>query len=160
MYTFVDALNGESLTLRPEGTAVVRARGDRAQPAVRRAAAAVVRRARCSGTSGRRKGRYRQFHQFGVEALGFAGPGHRRRAHRDVRAAVALLGLEGIELELNTLGSAEARARYRARLVEYLERHADALDADSQRRLHTQSAARARQQEPGDAGDDRRRAAA
>jgi histidyl-tRNA synthetase len=82
------------------------------------------------------KGRYRQFHQVGVEALGLPGP--------DVDAehmvmCVALwrrLGLTGIELEINTLGSAEARARYRARLVKYLESRLDELDADGRRRIH------------------------
>jgi histidyl-tRNA synthetase len=83
------------------------------------------------------KGRYRQFHQFGVEALGFAGP------DVDVEHIVMcarlwrMLGLEGIELELNTLGSADERARYRARLVDYLGGRRDALDADSCRRLLT-----------------------
>jgi histidyl-tRNA synthetase len=83
------------------------------------------------------KGRYRQFHQFGVEALGYPGP------DIDVEHIVMcarlwrLLGLEGIDLELNTLGGNDARARYRVRLVEYLQQHADALDADSRRRLVT-----------------------
>ena len=83
------------------------------------------------------KGRYRQFHQFGVEALGYAGP------DIDVEHIVMCarlwrrLGLDAIELELNTLGSPDARARYRTRLVQYLELHHDALDADSKRRLHT-----------------------
>jgi histidyl-tRNA synthetase len=83
------------------------------------------------------KGRYRQFHQFGVEALGYATP------DMDIEHMVMcarlwrLLGLSGIELELNTLGSAEARSRYRGRLVQYLEQHLEKLDADSQRRLKT-----------------------
>jgi histidyl-tRNA synthetase len=83
------------------------------------------------------KGRYRQFHQFGVEALGFAGP------DVDVEHIVMcarlwrMLGVDGIELELNTLGSAQERSRYRTRLVEYLERRQDVLDADSRRRLST-----------------------
>jgi len=135
MYTFVDELNGERLTLRPEGTA----------SCVR----AVIEHNLLYGGPQRlwywgpmfrherpQKGRYRQFHQVGVEALGFPGP--------DIDAEHMLmcarlwreLGLEGIALEVNTLGSAEARARYRARLVAYLERHAEALDEDSKRRLH------------------------
>jgi histidyl-tRNA synthetase len=83
------------------------------------------------------KGRYRQFHQFGVEALGYEGP------DIDIEQIVMCarlwrtLGLEGITLELNTLASLEARARYRERLVAYLERHRDRLDGDSLRRLHT-----------------------
>jgi histidyl-tRNA synthetase len=136
MYTFIDELNGESLTLRPEGTA----------SCVR---AAIEHHLLYSGPQRLwywgpmfrherpQKGRYRQFHQVGVEALGYAGP--------DIDAEHILmcarlwrtLGLEGVSLELNTLGSAEARARYRARLVAYLERHHEALDADSRRRLQS-----------------------
>ncbi|HEX6827622.1 MAG TPA: histidine--tRNA ligase, partial [Burkholderiales bacterium] len=83
------------------------------------------------------KGRYRQFHQVGVEALGFPGP--------DVDAEHIVmgarlwrrLGLDAVELELGTLGDAQARARHRARLVEHFLRHEAELDADSRRRLHT-----------------------
>ena len=136
MYTFVDALNGESLTLRPEGTAsCVRAAIEHnllyAGPQRLWYGGAMFRHERPQ------KGRYRQFHQFGIEALGFSGPDidveHMIMCSRLWR----LLGLHSIELQLNSLGSAEARARYRERLVAYLERHRDALDADSQRRLST-----------------------
>ncbi|HEX2830083.1 MAG TPA: histidine--tRNA ligase [Burkholderiales bacterium] len=134
MYTFVDELNGESLTLRPEGTAsCVRAAIEHnllyGSPQRLWYAGPMFRHERPQ------KGRYRQFHQFGVEALGFAGP------DIDIEHIVMcarlwrLLGLADIALELNSLGSAEARARYRERLVAYLERHREALDADSQRRL-------------------------
>jgi histidyl-tRNA synthetase len=136
MYTFVDELNGESLALRPEGTAsCVRAAVEHnllyAGPQRLCYWGPMFRHERPQ------KGRYRQFHQVGVEALDFAGP--------DVDAEHILmcarlwrqLGIDGIELELNTLGSSEARARYRARLIKYLERHHDMLDGDSQRRLHT-----------------------
>jgi histidyl-tRNA synthetase len=83
------------------------------------------------------KGRYRQFHQYGVEALGYAGP--------DVDAELVVmcaalwreLGLNGIRLELNTIGSSEERARYRADLVKHLEANLERLDADAKRRLHT-----------------------
>jgi histidyl-tRNA synthetase len=136
MYTFVDALNGESLALRPEGTAAC----------VR----AVIEHNLLYGGPQRlwywgpmfrherpQKGRYRQFHQVGVEAIGFAGPDidaeHLVMCNRLWRA----LGLDGVELDLNTLGSADARARYRSRLVKYLERHEQKLDADSKRRLHS-----------------------
>jgi histidyl-tRNA synthetase len=136
MYTFTDRLNGDSLTLRPEGTA----------SCVR----AVLEHNLLYGGSQRlwyggpmfrherpQKGRYRQFHQVGVEALGLGGP--------DVDAELIVmgarlwrdLGLNGIALEINTLGSSEDRARYRARLVAYLERHQDQLDDDSRRRMHT-----------------------
>ncbi|MDH5537214.1 MAG: histidine--tRNA ligase, partial [Betaproteobacteria bacterium] len=136
MYTFVDELNGESLTLRPEGTAsCVRAVIEHnllyAGPQRLWYWGPMFRHERPQ------KGRYRQFHQVGVEALGFAGP--------DIDAEHILmcarlwreLGAAGIMLELNSLGSSEARARYRTRLVSYLERHQDALDADSRRRLRT-----------------------
>ena len=136
MYTFVDELNGESLTLRPEGTAsCVRAAIEHnllyAGPQRLWYAGPMFRHERPQ------KGRYRQFHQFGVEALGYAGP------DIDVEHIVMcarlwrLLGLGHIELELNTLGGPEARARYRTRLTKYLELHRDQLDADSQRRLQT-----------------------
>jgi histidyl-tRNA synthetase len=136
MYTFVDQLNGESLTLRPEGTA----------SCVR----AVIQSNLLYGGPQRvfytgpmfrherpQKGRYRQFHQVGVEALGFAGPDvdaeHMMMGARLWR----LLGLEGLRLEINTLGNSTSRARYRARLVEYLQGHEAALDEDSKRRLHS-----------------------
>jgi histidyl-tRNA synthetase len=82
------------------------------------------------------KGRYRQFHQVGVEALGFPGPDI--DAEHIVMSARLWrhLGVDGIELQLNTLGAPEARARYRTRLVRFLEQHNDALDEDSRRRLH------------------------
>jgi histidyl-tRNA synthetase len=134
MYTFVDELNGESLTLRPEGTAsCVRAAVEH------NLLYNAPQRLWYGGPMFRherpQKGRYRQFHQFGVEALGFSGP------DVDVEHIVMCarlwrsLGLPGIALELNSLGSSEARARYRERLVAYLEKHRGALDSDSQRRL-------------------------
>ncbi|HWH46477.1 MAG TPA: histidine--tRNA ligase [Burkholderiales bacterium] len=134
MYTFVDQLNGESLTLRPEGTAsCVRAaiQHNLLYPGPQRLfyAGPMFRHERPQ------KGRYRQFHQVGVEALGFAGP--------DVDAEHMVMGaqlwrrlaLPGLELELNTLGNATSRGRYRARLVRYLEGHAAELDDDARRRL-------------------------
>jgi histidyl-tRNA synthetase len=83
------------------------------------------------------KGRYRQFNQIGVEALGFPGP--------DIDAEVIVmcarlwrqLGISDVQLQINTLGDPDARARYRARLVGYLERHVDALDDDARRRMHS-----------------------
>jgi histidyl-tRNA synthetase len=136
MYTFVDELNGESLTLRPEGTAsCVRAAIEH------NLLYGGAQRLWYAGPMFRherpQKGRYRQFHQVGVEALGFAGP------DIDVEHIVMcsrlwrLLGLDCIALELNTLGSSEARARYRTRLIQYLERNETALDSDARRRLHT-----------------------
>ncbi len=136
MYSFVDSLNGEPLTLRPEGTAgCVRA---------------VIQHSLASQTPQRlyymgqmfrherpQKGRYRQFHQVGVEAIGFGGP--------DVDAELILmgarlwadLGLDSIELQLNSLGQPEERARHRAELIAYFEARVEQLDEDAKRRLHT-----------------------
>lgn len=134
MYSFEDRLNGEQLTLRPEGTAAV----------VR----AVVeqnllydgpRRLFYIGPMFRherpQRGRYRQFHQFGIEALGFAGP--------EIDAEIILmcqrlwddLGLTGLRLEINSLGSETERLAHRHELIAYFEKNHNALDDDSKRRL-------------------------
>jgi histidyl-tRNA synthetase len=136
MYSWRDELNGEDLTLRPEGTAsCVRAAIEHNLlydgPKRLWYAGPMYRHERPQ------KGRYRQFHQYGAEALGFPGP--------DVDAELIVmcarlwqeLGLEGIRLELNTIGSPEERARYRADLIRHLEANAAKLDADAARRLHT-----------------------
>jgi histidyl-tRNA synthetase len=136
MYTFVDQLNGESLTLRPEGTAsCVRAAIEHnlLYPGPQRLfyAGPMFRHERPQ------KGRYRQFHQVGVEALGFSGPDIDAE-HMVMGARLwRKLGLDDVRLEINTLGNAASRTRYRSRLVEYLESHATALDDDARRRLHT-----------------------
>ena len=136
MYSFEDRLNGEQLTLRPESTAgVVRA---------------VVehnllyeggKRLYYMGPMFRherpQRGRYRQFHQIGAEALGFGGP--------EVDAELILLacalwkaiGLQDVRLELNSLGQPPERLQHRAALISYFEQHADQLDEDAKRRLHT-----------------------
>ncbi len=135
MYTFDDR-NGDSLTLRPEGTAgCVRAAMENGLLHNQ------TQRLWYQGPMFRherpQKGRYRQFHQIGVEAYGMSGP--------DIDAEVILvtariwetLGIEGLELQLNTLGTQEERAAYRTELVGYFEAHADSLDEDSRRRLAT-----------------------
>ena len=136
MYTFVDQLNSESLTLRPEGTAsCVRAVVE--HNLLYNGAQRLFYIGPMFRHERPQKGRYRQFHQVGVEALGFPGP--------DVDAEHMLmgaslwrrLGLEGLELEINTLGNAESRGRYRTRLIAYLESHAGLLDEDARRRLHS-----------------------
>ncbi|MGD9787790.1 MAG: histidine--tRNA ligase [Sulfuricellaceae bacterium] len=136
MYTFIDSLNGESLTLRPEGTAgCVRAvlQHNLLYNAPQRLwyMGPMFRHERPQ------KGRYRQFHQVGVESLGFAGPD--MDAEQIIMGARLWkkLGLSDIALQINTLGSSEDRARYRSRLVKYLEGHLDQLDEDSRRRLHS-----------------------
>jgi len=136
MYSFEDALNGDHLTLRPEGTAsCVRA------VLQHNLLYNAPQRLYYSGQMFRherpQKGRYRQFHQYGVEALGFAGP--------DIDAEQILmcarlwhkLGLRDVSLQLNTLGDAAARQRHRAKLIDYFSRHQDMLDADAARRLHS-----------------------
>lgn len=136
MYTFIDHLNNDSLTLRPEGTAsCVRAVIEHnllyAGPQRLYYAGPMFRHERPQ------KGRYRQFHQVGVEALGYVGP--------DIDAELIvmcsrlwdLLGISGLRLEISTLGNAESRALHRTRLIKYFEQHRDNLDEDSLRRLHT-----------------------
>jgi histidyl-tRNA synthetase len=135
MYTFEDR-NGDSLSLRPEGTAgCVRAGLEHGLFHNQ------TQRLWYSGPMFRherpQKGRYRQFQQLGVEAVGMPGP--------DIDAELILMtarlwkrvGLKNLRLELNTLGSTAARAQYREILVQYFSLHREALDEDSRRRLLT-----------------------
>jgi histidyl-tRNA synthetase len=136
MYSWRDELNKEDLTLRPEGTAsCVRAAIEHSLvydgPKRLWYAGPMYRHERPQ------KGRYRQFHQYGVEALGFAGPDVDAEHIAMCAALWKDLGLRDIALHLNTIGSAEERARYRADLVRHLEKHHHRLDADARRRLHT-----------------------
>jgi histidyl-tRNA synthetase len=136
MYSWRDELNDEELTLRPEGTAsCVRAAIEHSlvYEGPRRLwyAGPMYRHERPQ------KGRYRQFHQYGVEALGLAGPDIDAEHIVMCAALWRKLALKGIRLELNSIGSPEERARYRADLVKHLEKHHDRLDADARRRLHT-----------------------
>ena len=135
MYTFVDQLNGESLTLRPEGTAsCVRAAIE--HNLLYNGAQRVFYAGPMFRHERPQKGRYRQFHQVGVEALGFPGPDVDGE-HLVMGASLwRRLGLGDLQLEINTLGSAASRSRYRTRLITYLERHTAALDEDARRRLH------------------------
>jgi histidyl-tRNA synthetase len=136
MYTFIDALNGESLTLRPEGTAsCVRAvlQHNLLYNAPQRLwyMGPMFRHERPQ------KGRYRQFHQVGVESLGYAGP-DMDAEHIIMTARLwRLLGLDGIALQINTLGALDDRMRHRKKLVHYLEQHRDDLDEEARRRMHT-----------------------
>jgi len=135
MYTFEDR-NGDKLTLRPEGTASCVRAGIQHGLLHNQ-----IQRLWYSGPMFRherpQKGRYRQFHQFGAEVYGIATP--------DIDAELILigarlwqqLGLTGVRLELNTLGSNQARIEYKQVLVDYLKQHNDLLDEDSQRRLET-----------------------
>ncbi len=135
MYTFQDR-NGDSLTLRPEGTAgCVRAAMENGLLHNQ------TQRLWYQGPMFRherpQKGRYRQFHQIGVESFGMSGP--------DVDAELILmtariwrtLGINDLELQINTLGTADERLLYRDELVRYFQAHADQLDEDSKRRLQS-----------------------
>ena len=136
MYSFTDSLNGDKLTMRPEFTAgMVRATIEHNllydRPHRVYAMGPVFRHERPQ------RGRYRQFHQIDVEALGLPGP--------DVDAELIVmlsrlwkkLGLTDIRLELNSLGQAEERAAHRAALIEHLEAHKDVLDEEAQCRMYT-----------------------
>lgn len=139
MYSFVDAMNGDALTLRPENTAgVVRAaiEHNMLYDGGKRLwyAGPMFRHERPQ------KGRYRQFHQFGVEAMGFAGPDVDAEVILMARALWRELGLvEGrdVRLEINSLGQSEERRAHRAALIEHLQAHEDRLDEDARRRLHS-----------------------
>jgi histidyl-tRNA synthetase len=136
MYSWRDELNNEELTLRPEGTAsCVRAAIEHSLiydgPKRLWYAGPMYRHERPQ------KGRYRQFHQYGVEALGFAGPDVDAEHIAMCASLWRDLGLSNIRLELNNIGSPEERARYRADLVKHLEKHEERLDAEAKRRMHS-----------------------
>ncbi|WP_233205588.1 histidine--tRNA ligase [Acidovorax sp. 56] len=136
MYSFEDRLNGEHLSLRPEATAgVVRAVSENSM------LYDGGKRLYYMGPMFRherpQRGRYRQFHQIGAEALGFPGA--------EVDAELILLanslwrelGLQGVRLELNSLGQPQERQAHRAALIAYLEQHSESLDEEARRRLHS-----------------------
>ena len=139
MYSFEDKLNGEHLTLRPEFTAgVIRAvvEHNLTYDAPRRlwSMGPVFRHERPQ------RGRYRQFHQVNVEAIGFAGPDIDAELIVMLARLWRILGIDRVgrvRLEINCLGQTEERARHRADLIGYFSKHEQALDADAKRRLHT-----------------------
>ncbi len=136
MYSFEDRLNGDALTLRPEGTAgVVRAATEHSllYDGGKRVyyMGAMFRHERPQ------RGRYRQFHQVGVEALGFGGPDVDVEVILMCRSLWRDLGLTDVRLELNTLGDPAERRAHRTALVAYFEAHAQQLDEEAQRRLHS-----------------------
>ncbi len=133
MYSFEDK-GGERLTLRPEATAgIVRAAISNG----------MLRGARhklwCVGPMFRhekpQKGRFRQFHQIDVEAIGFAGPDIDAELIALSNAFWQRLGINRVALQINSLGTAEARRAYRTQLTDYFRAHYDTLDEDSRRRL-------------------------
>jgi histidyl-tRNA synthetase len=136
MYAWEDKLNGDKLTLRPEGTAgcvraVVENNLTYNGPVRLWYSGAMFRHENVQ------KGRQRQFHQIGVEAFGFASP------EVDAEQIVLLarlwreLGIADVELQINSIGDAHERAEYRKVLIAYFEQHTEVLDEDAKRRLHT-----------------------
>ena len=136
MYSWEDALNGDRLTLRPEGTAgCVRAVVEHSLTYNG------PQRLWYSGPMFRhenvQKGRQRQFHQIGVEAFGFEGPDVDAEQIILLARLWKALGIEDVELQLNSIGDADERAEFRKNLIAYFEQHFDLLDEDAKRRLHT-----------------------
>ena len=136
MYAWQDALNGDKLTLRPEGTAgcvraVIESNLTYNGPVRLWYSGAMFRHENVQ------KGRQRQFHQIGVEAFGFDSP------QVDAEQIVLLarlwreLGISDVELQINSIGDAHERAAYREVLIAYFEQHLDSLDEDAKRRLHS-----------------------
>jgi histidyl-tRNA synthetase len=135
MYSFDDRLNGEALTLRPENTAGV----------VRAAIEHTLlynggKRLYYMGPMFRherpQRGRYRQFHQIGAEALGFSGGEVDAELILMAHALWQEIGLSDVELQLNSLGQPEERMLHRAALIQHFEAHRDVLDEEAKRRLH------------------------
>jgi histidyl-tRNA synthetase len=136
MYAWEDQLNGDKLVLRPEGTAgCVRAVVE--QNLTYNGPQRLWYMGPMFRHENVQKGRQRQFHQVGCEAFDFDGP------DVDAEQIVLLarlwsdLGIHDVELQLNSIGDVEERATYRQNLIAYFEQHADFLDEDAKRRLHT-----------------------
>lgn len=135
MYTFADR-NGDSLTLRPEGTAgCVRAGIEHGL--LHNQVQRIWYRGPMFRHERPQKGRYRQFHQIGAEAFGLLGPDIDLEMVLLTRRFWQALGLQGLKLQVNTLGTAAERSVYRERLVAYLSQHSEQLDEDSRRRLQS-----------------------
>ena len=136
MYSFVDAMNGDQLSRRPAGTA----------PTVRAALEHNLlyngaQRLWYSGPLFRherpQKGRYRQYHTFGAEVLGLPGPDVDIELLVMGRRLWQQLGIDGVQLQINTIGSSEERHAFRGKLIAYFEARQAALDEDATRRLHS-----------------------
>ncbi len=136
MYSFEDRLNGEQLTLRPENTAgVVRAVAEHSM------LYEGGKRLYYMGPMFRherpQRGRYRQFHQIGAEALGFGGAEIDAELILLADALWKSIGLTDVRLEINSLGQPDERKAHRAALIAHFEQHLDVLDDEARRRLHT-----------------------
>ena len=136
MYAWTDALNGDRLTLRPEGTAgcvraVIENNLTYNGPVRLWYSGAMFRHENVQ------KGRQRQFHQIGVEAFGFDSPEVDAEQILMLARLWQALGIKDVALQINSIGDADERAAYRKTLIAYFEKHADVLDEDAKRRLHT-----------------------
>jgi len=136
MYSFIDSMNGDALTLRPEGTAgVVRAIVEHS------ALYDGGKRLYYIGPMFRhekpQRGRYRQFHQVGVEALGFAGPEVDAEVILMCRALWRDLGIGEVRLDINSLGQPDERRAHRAALIAHFEANRELLDGEAKARLHS-----------------------
>jgi len=136
MYSFADALNGDELTLRPEGTASC-VRAVLQHNLLYNAPQRLYYGGQMFRHERPQKGRYRQFHQIGVEALGFAGPDIDAEQIVMCARLWRKLGLRDVALQLNTLGDSASRHRHREKLIAYFGQHKEMLDADATRRLHS-----------------------
>ena len=135
MYSFEDKLNGDRLTLRPENTAgVVRAAIEHSL--LYNGGKRLYYMGPMFRHERPQRGRYRQFHQIGAEALGFGGPEVDAEVILMAHALCQSLGIADVELQINTLGQPQERNAHRAALIAHFEAHQEALDAEAKRRLH------------------------
>ena len=135
MYSFEDRLNGEALTLRPENTAgVVRAVVEHSL--LYNGGKRIYYMGPMFRHERPQRGRYRQFHQIGAEALGFGGPEVDAELILMAHALWQELGLTEVALQINSLGQPEERKEHRAALIQHFEAHVDVLDEEAKRRLH------------------------
>jgi histidyl-tRNA synthetase len=136
MYSFADSLNGDELTLRPEGTASC-VRAVLQHNLLYNAPQRLYYTGQMFRHERPQKGRYRQFHQIGVESLGFAGPDIDAEQIVMCARLWKKLGIREVTLQINTLGDAASRLRHREKLIAYFEQHKENLDAEAQRRLYS-----------------------
>ena len=135
MYSFDDRLNGEALTLRPENTAgVVRAAVEHSM--LYNGGKRLYYMGPMFRHERPQRGRYRQFHQIGAEALGFSGPEVDAELILMAHALWRELGLTDVELQINSLGQPQERQLHRAALIAHFQKHTEVLDEDAKRRLH------------------------
>jgi len=136
MYSFTDSLNGDSLSLRPEGTAGT-LRAVIEHNLLYNATQKLWYIGQMFRHERPQKGRYRQFHQLGVEALGFAGSEIDAEIILMQQDLWRILGIVNLELQINCLGNLDERAKHKEALIAYFEQHKDLLDVDASKRLYS-----------------------